>query len=375
LEHIKNIEIKNFKSIRDAKINDCRRVNIFIGPPNVGKSNILEAMGLFSIDRESINFCDFVRMGKCTTMFFNGAIENPVQVILNNYFRVKIRYEKGGLSASFQEDRLNEGFENVDIEIANADIIKISDAKNKLLGKAGFTVSEENKQIANYEGDSELRIYNSVVKDKAHTGSSKKIPILKYEFKKNIQYNSKDAWHLKHPFGENIFEIISTNEELRNSIIDILRSYNLDFLHDSESQSYKILKFINRGIFGIPYSMIADTLQRLIFHKAAIASNSNSVLLFEEPEAHMFPPYISKLTGDIVSDENNKQYFITTHSPFVLNDLMEELKEDQLAIYIVSYKKDTGETLINRMNKEEMHEAYQFGYDFFLNMKNFIPVS
>lgn len=35
------VEIKNFKSIKDLRL-DCKRVNIFIGKPNVGKSNILE---------------------------------------------------------------------------------------------------------------------------------------------------------------------------------------------------------------------------------------------------------------------------------------------------------------------------------------------
>ena len=41
------LEIKNFKSIRELKL-DCKRINIFIGEPNTGKSNILESLGLFS---------------------------------------------------------------------------------------------------------------------------------------------------------------------------------------------------------------------------------------------------------------------------------------------------------------------------------------
>ena len=107
-------------------------------------------------------------------------------------------------------------------------------------------------------------------------------------------------------------------------------------------------------------------------HKTAIASNENCVLLFEEPESNMYPPYISKFTSDIINDENNNQFFIATHSPFVLNDLMENAKDD-LAIYLVDYKKETGETIINKMSDEDMHEAYQFGYDFFLNIKQFLP--
>ena len=32
------VEIKNFKSIKDLRL-DCKRVNVFIGKPNVGKLN------------------------------------------------------------------------------------------------------------------------------------------------------------------------------------------------------------------------------------------------------------------------------------------------------------------------------------------------
>ena len=41
------LEIRNFKSIEHLDI-ECRRVNVLIGEPNTGKSNILEALGLIS---------------------------------------------------------------------------------------------------------------------------------------------------------------------------------------------------------------------------------------------------------------------------------------------------------------------------------------
>ncbi len=46
---INHIDIRNFKSLRDCEITDCKRINLFIGRPNVGKSNIIEALSLFSI--------------------------------------------------------------------------------------------------------------------------------------------------------------------------------------------------------------------------------------------------------------------------------------------------------------------------------------
>ena len=44
---IETLEITNFKSVKHLKL-PCKRFNVFIGEPNTGKSNILEALGLLS---------------------------------------------------------------------------------------------------------------------------------------------------------------------------------------------------------------------------------------------------------------------------------------------------------------------------------------
>jgi AAA15 family ATPase/GTPase len=371
---INDIEIKNFKSIRHQKIEGCKRINVFVGPPNVGKSNILEGLGLYSIDSNSKKISDFVRMGKGTTLFFNGSIETPVQIILNENCRIKVTYQSGGiLSASIEYDRYDGGFDNIDDEIKKAVFDDISEAERNLISKAIFSVKEDAKEILNCKASSEILIYNKNNDDKLNQKYLSRNNIKKYDFRKNIEYNSNDASSLRHPFGENIFEIISTKKELHKSIIDLLNKYGLNFLYDSEIQEYKILNLLGDKFFTVPYFMIADTLQRLIFHKAAIASNKNSVLLFEEPEANMYPPYISKFTSDMMYDDNGNQFFIATHSPYVINDIMENLKKDDYAIYTVGYDKENGETLIRRMTDEELHEIYQYGVDLFLNLENFLP--
>ena len=45
---IKSLDVKNFKSIKHLQLN-CEKVNVFIGKPNTGKSNILESIGIFPI--------------------------------------------------------------------------------------------------------------------------------------------------------------------------------------------------------------------------------------------------------------------------------------------------------------------------------------
>ena len=129
------------------------------------------------------------------------------------------------------------------------------------------------------------------------------------------------------------------------------------------------MKRTETGIFTIPYNLIADTLQRVIFFKTAIQSNKNAVLLLEEPEAHMFPPYIRKITADISLDENKNQYFIATDSPYILDDFIVENQND-LAVYIVDYKE--GETKIHLLSDEELLEVRQYGVDLFYNLESYL---
>ena len=326
MSHIKNIEIKNFKSIRHATIEDCRRVNVFIGYPNVGKSNILEALSVLQFAKQTyvIDLHHLCRHDSKSEIFFEGNIREDAIIAYNNFELVQIHYE------------------------------------SEISGPSISTQREFNK---------EQKLWSHV--------SYPEINVLKYQFILNSSnQNVVTHKHLQSPYGENLFSVVATNLELRKFFNELLKNYGLRLIVDRIKNSLLLQKEVTEdSVFQLSYVQIADTLQRLFFYKAAILTNENSVLLFEEPEAHMYPPYISKFTGDVMYDENNNQFFITTHSPFVLNDFMEQLKPEDLAIYLVSYKNETGETIINKMSDEDMHEAAQFGYDFFLNLDNFIPKS
>ncbi|MGN6532744.1 MAG: AAA family ATPase [Ginsengibacter sp.] len=325
MQRIDNIEIKNFKSIRHQKIEGCKRVNVFIGYPNVGKSNILEAISTIEYCKAPVNqdFHNFCRFEKAAEVFFEANVKEPVHVSYNKLTKVNIEY-------------LNEN---------------------------------ELEFYAN-SFDSQTSIHGFAFEPKLID-----IDVFKYHF--YLDRTENNVWTLKHlqsPFGENLFAIIGSNVELRKSFNSLLNQCGIKLLVDKVSNSIRLIKEINEdSIFQLSYSLLADTLQRLFFYRTAIFTNNEAVLLFEEPESHMFPPYISKFTSDIIYDENGNQFFITTHSPFVLNDFMDNLKSDELSIYIVGYKKETGETIIYKMSDGDMHEAYQFGYDFFMNLDKFIP--
>jgi len=353
MKFIDTIEIKNFKSIRHQKIEGCKRINVFIGYPNTGKTNIIEALSLFSIDDNNHNFSDFIRIEKLTTLFYNGDISSQAEIRINDRHRYVARFSNDNIMFTEQFEKEGTSFEK-----ENMHQIFLDDSHEVERGKR-FKLIEKKNDVIDY-----------------NSGELKKIDkldsIRRYEFSKHISYSIKGHSHLSYPHGDNIFNIISTNRALQKEVEELFVSYNLELLYDMRDQKFAILKRIPSGIFSIPYELIADTLQRVIFYKATIFSNKDSILLFEEPEAHMFPPYISKFTTDVMYDKNDNQYFISTHSPFVLNDFMEHLDKDQLAIYAVGYKKESGETIVKRLTDDEITEIYQYGVDLFFNLENYL---
>lgn len=343
MSHIKNIEIKNFKSVRHAKIEDCRRVNVFIGYPNVGKSNILEAMSLASFEfynqGRSISLKDLCRYKELIGLYNDGNKQKEIEITVNEFIYL---------------------LEYVDPHNIQYGIFE----KNSVVSSDKFDVSKASKRISINQAGS----FSPII-----TRTDKKHPdfhIKKYQFKTSNNYIRNNPVKLDYPFGENLFEIIRYNGELRKECGELFNAYNLKLAFDEESE-LEIQKHLDEySVFKIPMLQVSDTLQRVMFYKAAIKSNSDGILLFEEPEAHMFPPYIAKFNADVMYDKNNNQFFIATHSPFVLNDFMEDMEKEDLAIYAVGYLK--GETTINRLTDKQVTDIYQYGVDLFFNLEEFL---
>ncbi len=341
-----NIEIKNFKSIRHQKIDGCRRVNVFIGYPNVGKSNILEALSLLTFIRQKkpIGLGELIRFERLSQLFNFSSIKEELKISFNNFYSLYLDYsDEQRISISLKDSR-------------NENPFTISNYSNIHIGKESLHTSQTDG-VDDFSGFHDDLKYLDVKPYKFISGSY---------YSKDVRYS---ALELKIPNGDNLSEVVVQNKEIFNFFSELLSGYNIKLYNDN----YEMKLEFNKIPTLYPLSLLADTLIRLIFFKTAILSNKNSVLLFEEPEAHMFPPYISKFTSDITNDENKNQFFITTHSPFVLNDLIANVEKDELSVYIVSYEKETGETQVHRMNDTDIQEAYQFGYDFFMNIDQFIP--
>ena len=101
---IDNIEIKNFKSIRHQKIEGCKRINVFIGEPNVGKSNILEGIGLYSFTQhyngESFLFESICRFNHLSDLNYDKNSDNAIHIGINK--RYELFFKKNHKESFFE---------------------------------------------------------------------------------------------------------------------------------------------------------------------------------------------------------------------------------------------------------------------------------
>ncbi len=336
-----SVHITNFKSLKDVTLNDCRRINLLIGKPNVGKSNILEAIGLFGLNYSRLNknkkLTQFVRFDNTPELFFDGDTNAPITVAIND----------DGNEPSCRVDYQNLNHKNFN------DTIQLFD---KQLVISLFIDGAYSK----------LTVNNDLELDIIEFGGFYNIK--QYKFTHNPALEKLNIPYLMPPFGVNLLNVIQEHKHLKKTLSGIFAEYGLKLVFDTANQALKIMKEIKDSeVFLLPYYSIADTLQRIIFFKTAIASNEDSILLFEEPEAHCFPPYITHIAKEIISSETN-QFFIATHSPYILDAFLENAHVD-LAIFMADFK--DGQTVIKRLTDDELNDVYEYGLDLFFNAELF----
>ncbi len=102
---IKSLEIENFKSIKHLKL-DCKRVNLFIGEPNTGKSNILETIGLLSHIYYSRggDIQRFFRFENMTDLFYDHILENSIKILFDGK-NLEINFKDGNFFGRYINEK------------------------------------------------------------------------------------------------------------------------------------------------------------------------------------------------------------------------------------------------------------------------------
>jgi len=119
-------------------------------------------------------------------------------------------------------------------------------------------------------------------------------------------------------------------------------------------------------VASLPYSLLSDTLRRMVFNLAIILGNKKMVIALEEPETHTFPLYVKYLAEKIARDDRGNQYFISTHNPYFLISLLEKAPKKDVNVFITSL--ENYETKVRMLTDEQKEEILDMGSDVFFNL-------
>ena len=319
MENVKTYHIGNFKSIKDLNL-ECKRVNIFIGKPNTGKSNIIESLVFYT----GLPINGIVRFSSFYNLFYDNLINESIILSINNVI-IKIFYR----STTYYYD------------------VRIKNENTNAIRKEYPTQQFTNGQIHHIEKIS--------------------FPVKFYMFQETHDKVVGGPGSLYYPYGGNLYSLLETNNNIYEFADDLLKSYGYDLVLRQATNEIEFAKRSGRKLITLPYCLMADTLKRMIFFNTAIMTNSKCTLIFEEPESYAFPYYTKELAENIANDENKNQYFITTHNPYFLKTIVDKTKGEELCVFYTYYK--NYQTHVKELPKESLIKFFlEPDIDIFLNI-------
>jgi AAA15 family ATPase/GTPase len=384
---INTLRIQNFKSIKDVTMAP-RRVNLIIGQPNVGKSNILEAMSLLGgmVYEQTDKFMgSFIRYEEPRQMFYDNLISNTIRIETDKDTAV---VGKGSIDTRFKAFMVSNNTYGRIINQAKSiskgkyifgdeDELIIDDFKSIIeAGKKGTGISVGDYIYTEFDGNALFGVDDVIATFNADSRYFIDVVTRPYIFSKLTSFDKEYKYnYLSPPHGNNLINIIQAFPSFRKEIAQMFEMYGLKLLLRVDERRLEIVKDLEGFIYSYPYSSIADTLQRIIFYLAAIESNDDAVILLEEPEAHSYPVYVSMLGRRMVESRNN-QFFVATHSPYLITEILEQMLPDEgqapeLAIFVAYY--EDYQTKVKQLSDEEVRAIRVDELDVFYNMSRFIP--
>jgi len=326
-----NVQIQNFKSIRDLSF-EARRVNLFIGEPNTGKTNILEALALLS---EGVHgpseFKDVFRFRSVADLFTDQQVTNPVTVATSEC-RCILSFD--GQNFQFVAKRPQSGEQE---PLTELNMHQVEQEQRYILTQTGPQTSWVNLQYG----------------------------IKYYQFKPGAA-KTQAIGSFQPPFGANLTSILYTNKSLRRHVSDLFRTRNFSLEIRPVENELRIAKTIDDELFSFPYDTISETWKRLVFYMAVLETNQNSTILLDEPEANTFPLYTAYFAERIALDESN-QFFLTTHNPYILGSIVGKTPVKDLAVFVATMENFC--TQIRLVPVDGLSKILDYGPDAFLNLE------
>ena len=199
-------------------------------------------------------------------------------------------------------------------------------------------------------------------------------PVQPYRYRSNFQFHDTGNFisRLMPPFGNNLAKVIYHNEDMQEFARETAKQYGFEFNINSATNEISIQLRLNEGlVYTLPFEALAETFKRMLFFLAAIRHNNGPVITLDEPDTHAFPAYVGMLADEIIANPST-QFFIATHNPYLLNELIEKTPKGELAVFVCGYDVSNKTTVSERLTDSSLAELLDYGVDIFFNLNRYL---
>ena len=324
------VSISNFKSIKRLEF-EPRRVNVLIGEPNTGKSNIIEALAVFCEDlyRSDAILREVLRFTTAADLFYDREVGDAVEVTADD-FKWSLAFQDRGFSGG--------------VAIRETATAGPSAGNPRWMARFEFTLDRE--------GNLSLT-------------APPELPTRYYRYRSLTAFPVGEFGVLQPPHGANLGALLATNKRLRRLVSDLFQTRQLRLTVSPEKNELALSKLVDDQLYTYGYPAISETWRRLVFFTAVLETNQNAILLLDEPEANTFPFYTKHLAERIAYDETN-QFFVTTHNPYLLSSVVQKTKPEELAVFVATMEQY--HTKLTRIPGQNLPELLELDTDAFFNL-------
>lgn len=314
---IERIEIDNFKSLNNFRLENPNPFSVFVGANGVGKSNVFEALEYLNYQAKSYKETDGLFGGYKNFINYKRYHENLF---------IDVEYAVDGSSH-------NNIFSRIPYEPITSGIVSSGPARPFSINNSPTELDKIDNQFVNnfsriFINASEKKKFNTNSDDKLNLDGSNMEQVLKRLLQQN-----------------------NTKEEICDWLSLFIPAFSKVDVGSSELSDTDTLEFYEKG-FERPFTkkLISDgTYNILCLLTAVYQTNEPQFLCIEEPENGLNPYVVKELVGFFREQCKDKGHYIwvNTHSQTLVNQLKPE--------EIIVVNKEDGNTVAKQFQGKDMH--------------------
>jgi predicted ATP-dependent endonuclease of OLD family len=366
---LKEVHVRNYRSLQDASISFKRGLNILIGKNGAGKSNLL-------------SFLDRILSGG---KFFSPTVLKNTNIFFEYSTEFKKNNKKNEILISFSSEPSISAKVKFTKKISSKAIYshellssqKIPAKYEKELDKDHLIIESLKFKYLQFEMPNDLAWLKDPSKINIAQGSVTSDSLYNFEFSFVFSFEDKLTSKLSRYVYESKSNLINTDikEIILNFFSEYINKVNLNLILAKYSPISEIRLGTNMNFYSgsnrmsienlifefklnnewISWSFLSDGTKRMFYLITEILYFEDDILLIEEPELGIHPHQLHKLMDFIKEQSAKKQIIISTHSPTVL-DALEPNELDRIQIAQMT---DKG-TKFKKLTKAQIAKAKEY---------------